>query len=344
MITYDVFEKNIKNNIINNSYVFCGHDEDLIKESVELLNKKVLNTGLRELNYIRFDGNNVNFEEILNASETMPFMGEKKIVEIFRGNFLADKSDSAGTKMYNDIKEYLKNIPSYTIIIIYYVFPDKRDTPKKNKKIMALDKITTVVNIEKLKKDKFLRKVQDIFIEKNKEIGNLELRYFCEKVPNNFNIINNEVDKLISYTIDRKITKEDINLLIPAKSEEDIFDLVDLISQKKVEKAIDVLDEILFKSDQHMLIIISIENQFRRLYEIKLGLQKGKKLNDFVSEFRLPSFVCEKLINLCRKFSIKELGEIIKLCIETEVRLKSTTVDKRMELELLIINTVMIKK
>ncbi len=344
MITYDAFEKNIKKGNFENSYVFCGLDEDLIKESVNSLVNGVIDKSLRDLNYIRYDGNNVTFDEILNATETMPFMGEKKVVEIFRANFLGDKSDSQGTKLYNELKEYFKDLPSYTVLIFYYVFPDKRDTPKKNKKIMALDKLTNVVHIEKLKKDKFIKKVQEIFITKNKEIGNVELRYFCEKVPNDFNIINNEINKIIDYTIDRKITKEDINLMLPTKSEDDIFDLVDLISQKKVEKAIDVLDDILYKSDSHILIIISIENQFRRLYEIKLGIEGGKKLNDFISEYRLPSFVCEKLIGLCRKFSIKELGQIMKLCIDTEVRLKSSTVDKKMELELLLINIVMLKK
>ena len=58
----------------------------------------------------------------------------------------------------------------------------------------------------------------------------------------------------------------------------------------------------------------------------------------------MPSFVGEKLINLSNKFSLKQLSELIKLCVETEVKLKSSTLDKRMELELLLIKTVTVKK
>lgn len=344
MITHDILEKNIKANKIDGSYIFCGQDEELIKDAINGLIKPYVNDEFSDLNYIKIDGNTVTSESIINACETMPFMGEKKVIQVFRANFLKDKSDSNNEKVYKDIKEYLKDIPPYSMLIMYYVFDDKRDTPKKNKKLMALDKITTIVHCDKLKKDRFIKKVAEIFEEKKKNIGAIELRYFCEKVPNNFDIIRNEVEKLISYTLDRDIKRADIDKLIPNKSEDDIFDLVDLISQRKIDKAIDVMDEILFKADQHMLIIISIENQFKKLYRIKVNLQNGKNINDIVSELKVPSFVGEKLINLSNKFSLKQLSELIKLCVETEVKLKSSTLDKRMELELLLIKTVTVKK
>ena len=227
---------------------------------------------------------------------------------------------------------------------MYYVFNDKRETPKKNKKLMSLNKITSIVYFEKLKRDKFAKKVEEIFQEKKGKIGKIELRYFCERVANNFDIVNREIDKLIAYTNGREIKREDINKLLPPKNEEDIFDLVDLISQRKIDKAMDLIDELLFRADQHMLIITSIENQFKRLYTIKIGVMTGKKIEDFVKEFRLPSFVCEKMINLSNKFSLKQLKELIRLCMKTEEKLKSSNVDKKMELEMLLVGTLTIKK
>ncbi|MBD7909807.1 MULTISPECIES: DNA polymerase III subunit delta [Clostridium] len=344
MITYDTFENEIKNKTIKNSYIFCGGDEELIKEGIDFLVKPIVKDGFEDLNYTRLDGLTTTMDDIMNACETMPFMGEKKVVLVYRANFLRDKSDSSATKIYNELKEYLRDVPEFTVIILYYVFNDKRENPKKNKKLMALDKITEIVHFDKLKRDRFVKKVEDVFREKEKEIGKFELRFFCERVQNNFNIIRREVDKLIDYTNGRSIKKEDIEKLIPSKSEEDIFDLVDLISQRKIEKAIDIMDELLFKADQHMLIITSIESQFKKLYNIKLGMEKGKRVNDFVAELKVPSFVCEKLMNLSSKFSRRQLEELVKLSVDTEARLKSSGVDKTMELELLLLNTLMIKK
>lgn len=344
MITYDELEKDIKNKTIKNSYIFCGSDDELIKEGIDGISKQVVLEGMEDLNYIKIDGLNTSIDAIVNACETMPFMGDKKFVLVSRANFLREKTDSQGTKLYNEMKNYLKDLPPYTVLIMYYTFNDKRETAKKNKKLMALDKITTIVHFDKLKRDRFVKKVEGIFNEKGKAIGKVELGFFCERVQNNFNIIKLEIDKLIDYTDGRDITKRDIEKLIAPRSEDDVFDLVDLISQRKIEKAIDIMDELLFKADQHMLIVTSIENQFKKLYGIKVGMKQGKRVNDFMSELHVPAFVCEKLMNLSNKFSMRQLEGLIKLCVETEGKIKSTGVDKTMELELLLLNTLMIKR
>ena len=344
MITYDVLENDVKKNSLKNSYIFCGLDEELIKEEIKLISKPFITDGLGDLNYIKLDGLTITADYIKNACETMTLMIEKKLLIVYRANFLKEKSDSTGNSIFKEIKEYLKDMPPYTILIMYYIFSDKRETPRKNKKLMSLDKITSIVYFEKLKRDKFNKKVEEIFQEKKGKIGKIELRYFCERVANNFDIVNREIDKLLAYTNGREIKREDINKLLPPKNEEDIFDLVDLISQRKIDKAIDIMDELLFRADQHMLIITSIENQFKRLYKIKIGVINGKKTDDFVKELKLPAFVCEKMINLSNKFSLRQLKELIRLCMKTEEKLKSSSTDKKMELEMLLVETLMIKK
>lgn len=343
MITIDVLESEIKKNSIANGYVFCGLDEELIKSSIDPIIKKVLDKDFLDLNFIKIDGLTSTFDEIENACETLPFFGDKKVVLVYRANFLKDKPDKEGAKTYTEILKYIKDLPQHTILIMYYLFNDKRDTPKKNKKLSTLDKYVKVVHCDKLKKDKYYKKIEDIFKENGRTIGKVQLKYFADKVQNNFDIIKREIDKLDCYALGRELTKEDIDKLIPNKSEDDIFDLVEYISLRKVEKAIDLLDELLFKADQHMLIISSIGNHFKRLYEIKIYLLKGKKLEFFISKYRLPQFVCEKLMNQASKFSLKQLNQLIKVCVNTEIKLKSSTTDKQMEMELMLFKTFMIK-
>lgn len=344
MINYEVYEKEVEKGNIKNGYIFCGLDEELIKDGIDLIIKKQIDENLKELNLIKIDGMNTNFDDIMNACETMPFMGEKKIVLVYRANFLQDKSDSSSTKTYNELKSYVTDIPPYTTLIMYYICKDKRDKPNKNKKLIPLGKTTVVVYCDKLKRDKYIKKVGDIFKDNGKAIGRTELMYFCDKVQNNFDIIKREVDKLIAYSEGREIKKQDIDLLISNSNEDDIFDLVELIAQKKIDRAIDVMKDILYKSDQHMLIINAIEKHFSRLYEIKIGMVEGKRVDNFISELRLPQFVCEKLMGQSGRFTEKQLMELVKLCVDTERKLKSTGLDKTMEMEFLLINTLTVKK
>lgn len=344
MINYEVYEQEIEKGNMKNGYVFCGLDEELIKDGINLIIKREVSEEFKELNLIRIDGMNTNFDNIMNACETMPFMSEKKVVVVYRASFLQDKSDSTGTKIYNDIKNYVSNMPPYTILIMYYLLSDKRDKPNKNKKLTPISKYFPIVYCDKLKRDKYLKKVSEVFKEKGKQIGRVELIYFSEKVQNNFDVIKREADKLISYCEGREIKKEDIDLLISSSNEEDIFDLVELIAVRKIDKAIDIMKDVLYKSDQHMLIISSIEKHFLRLYEIKFKIAQGKKVDDLVAEYRLPPFVCEKLMAQTSRFTEKQLMELIKLCVKTETKLKSAGIDKTMEMEFLLINTLTVKK
>lgn len=339
----EAFEDELKKSNISNGYVFCGLDEELIKESVNSIVNKIIDKEFIDLNYIRLDGMQTTFSDIENACETMPFFSDRKVVLVYRANFLKDKADKDGAKVYGDVSKYIKDLPSYTVLIMYYLFNDKRDTPKKNKKLTTLDKYLKVVHCDKLKKDKYYKKVEDLFKERGRTVGKVQLRYFADKVQNNFNIIKREIDKLDNYATGRDITKDDIDKLILNKSEDDIFDLVDYISVRRVEMALDLLDELLFKADQHMLIIASIQNHFKRLYEMKVYLGKGKRSDFFMTKYRLPQFICEKLINQCSKFTLKQLQQLIKICVETENKLKSATVEKQTEMELMLFKSFMVK-
>ena len=168
MINIDGFESELKKGDIGSGYVFCGLDEELIKENINILVKKLVPDEFMTLNYERLDGLTTTFNDIENACETMPFFGEKKAIVVYRANFLKDKTDKEGAKLYSEISEYVKNLPPYAVLIMYYLFNDKRDTPKKNKKLGTLDKYIKVVHCDKLKKDKYYKKIEDIFKENGK--------------------------------------------------------------------------------------------------------------------------------------------------------------------------------
>ena len=93
MINYEVYESEVEKGKINNGYIFCGLDEELIKDAIELIVKRTIQDDFKDLNLIRIDGMNTTFDEIMNACETLPFMSEKKVVIIYRANFLQEKTD-----------------------------------------------------------------------------------------------------------------------------------------------------------------------------------------------------------------------------------------------------------
>lgn len=338
LVDFVELEQDIKRNKIHNCYVFCGVDEVLIKESIELISKKVLEGPLKDLNYVEFDGTTVDMEQVVNTANTVPFMSEKKLIVIYRSNFLGETEDRESTKRFEAIMEYIKNSANHCVLIMYYIFGDSREKPSK--RIKKLEKDAYVVKFDKLKGAALEKKVKSLFDAENKEIGKLELKLFCDYVENNMYIIQNEVQKLCSYAYDKEIQKEDILKLLPAKSDNDIFNLVDNISQKKVEKALDILNELLFKGEKVPYILFMVERQVNILLQLKIGLEEGKNKDTLARELSLNPYICEKMIIQSRKFTVNSIRKALEACLNTEEVLKSASVDSKTEMELLIINAI----
>ncbi|MFR5266000.1 DNA polymerase III subunit delta [Clostridium sp.] len=340
MIDLLKLEDDIKSGNIKNSYVLCGTDEFLMKESVDKIISASIDKSFLDLNLAKFDGNNLNFDEFMNACETLPFMADRRAVVMARINFLRDKCDNENKAFYEKAKDYFINPPSSTLVIGYLLLNDKRERANKFKKIIDLDKKgCIIVLVDKLKGVRLTNKIENIFKEQGKDIGKIELKYFSEMVENNFDIIEREVDKLINFTEGREITKEDINLMLPKTSEDDMFDLIEFISQKKANKAIDLINELISKGEDVFSILRLIQEQLKKLYITKVCLEKGKRLDDISRELKLPSFVVEKLINQSRKFKDGAIKKALNISLETEKRLKSQSyLDKKTEIELMVIN------
>ena len=343
MIGYEELQNELKKSIIHNCYIFCGMEEQLIKESVKSICNKTISGDFFDLNYAKFDGTNVEFETILNACETMPFMNDKRVVVIYRANFLSDNKNKASgvdsnEETFKSLSKYIENLPAHCILIMYYIYQGDRE--KMSNKVKKLQQKVCVGEFNKLKGMMLEKKVKLIFDEIGKDIGKAELALFCSIVDNNVEVATGEIEKLCAYTLGREIKKEDIIFLLPRKSDNDIFDLVDYISQKKAEKALGILNELIFRGEKSTVVLSMIERQFKLIFLIKLGLENGKTKENLSSELKLHPYICEKMIMQSRKFTVKGLQKALMSCLETEKTLKSSSFDGKTEMELLIINTL----
>ncbi|BAH05857.1 DNA polymerase III subunit delta [Clostridium kluyveri] len=342
MIDVFTFEKNLKKAQIENCYLFCGIDEFIIKENIRKLVQKSIKTDFADFNYIKFDGSSLeSFDPVINACETLPFMSDKKVVLVYRAAFIGDEQNGKSKLSYefNSIQNYLKNVPEHCILILYYLFKNKRD--KISKKIYGLDKYLCIVRTDKVKGYQLENKVQEFFDERVKNIKKVDLRIFCSLMnDNNLNMIENEVEKLCCYTYGRDIEREDIKKVFLKSSEEDIFDLVNAISNKKIKDALHILNELIYGGAKISYILSMIERQFNILLKIKLYLEYGSTKKEAMEKLNIKSeYGYSVMLSQSKKFTLNQLKRAVEMCLNTEEKLKSLSTDERIEMELLIINT-----
>mgnify|MGYP000930039710 FL=1 len=339
MVDVFTFEKNLKKGNIENCYLFCGIDEFVIKENIRKLVGKIIKPDFIEFNYIKFDGSSLeSFDPVINACETLPFMSEKKVVLVYRASFFGEDKNKLSTE-FKTIHSYLKNLPKHCILIFYYVFKSKRDKP--GRKIYSVDKDICVVKADKVKGKQLENKVQEFFYERGKDIKKLDLRIFCSLMnENNLSIIENEVEKLCCYTYGRNIEREDMKKMFLRGSDEDIFDLVNAISDKKIKDALHMLNELMYKGYKISYVLSMVERQFNLLFKIKICLEERITKEEIMKELNIKSeYGYSIMVKQSKKFTINQLKKAVELCLNTEKRIKSSSIDEKTEMELLIINT-----
>ena len=317
-------------------------DERLIIEEVNTIIKSAVGNSFIELNLFKFDGSSIsNFEDVINACQTFPFMSEKKVVLISRANFLEDSkseySKAGDEKLFKKLLDYVDKVPEHCIFIVYMVFRNKRD--KSTDRIKKLEKKTEVKKIEKATGIRLETKVIELFKLRNKEIGKIELKAFINKMQEgSLTVINNEVEKLCCYVGEREIKREDINYLFAETNDDDIFDLINPLSQRKAKDALKILDELLFKGGKINYILNMVERHFMLLLKIKLYIQSGRDKEYISKEFKLSPYRYDIISNQSRRFTDKQLERVVDLCLDSEKKMKTSPIDDKTELELLIIS------
>ncbi|SFA75399.1 DNA polymerase III subunit delta [Clostridium frigidicarnis] len=337
----DDLEKSLKDKQIYNAYIFYGMDEGQIKETIEEMVDIIVDPNFKDLNYMRLDGMNFEMTQFINACETLPFMAEKRVVEAFRLEHLRSKPKEKTSKELKDLIAYVKNMPEYTVFIGYYILKDKRE---KNRELDRLKGNIAVIKVEDLKGDRLYKKVQKIFYNKNVEIGKNELRYFVDRVDKDLNIINMEIEKLISYTYGRTIKKEDINMLLPITKDEDVFDLVDAISTNRTQRALMLCNDLIFKGNKETAILAMIERQFDLLLKARAKVKNRQSPDEFSKEFGLHPYVAKNLMEQSKKFNEKQLKNCLEVCLRGESRMKSSGSNNKIEIEMVLVDCARTKK
>lgn len=322
---------------MKNCLLYYGTDEGLIKELIHNMKIKDLDINFSELNDIYIDGRTVTPDEIINACETLPVFSDKKIVTVFRAMFFKEKPDNHDKIVYEALNKYIKNVPDFCTLIFYYILENPREKVKISKSFQGNAEINKV---NSLKGEELLKKVARIFEKKGMKVDKVLLNLFCNHTDTSLYSINNEIEKIWAYSQGRPITKEILFNIMPGKNDDDIFALVDAIAAKKLEQALDIFNELIFKGVYPNMILSMVERQFRMIYSIKVKYPNHKSKEDICKEFNIIDFIFEKIRKIVGKFTEEEIARIFNYCLDCEKKIKTNTIDPKMEVEFLIIKAI----
>lgn len=140
-----------------------------------------------------------------------------------------------------------------------------------------------------------------------------------------------EIEKIAAYAKGDKVTTADVDAVANHIPEAVVFEMTELIAQKKYNSALAVLAELLAdKNNEPIMIMAVLGQQMRKLYAAKLAQEKGLGTKYVMEVCALKyDYIASKLMAAARGFGLQQLKDSVKLCADADYKMKSSSIESR---------------
>lgn len=302
-------------------YFFYGDEDYNIELEIENMRSK-LNQDFISMNFQVLD--NPEYSELITALRTPPMMFGNMLVVINAEKYLTSQKNYFEDSELADIEDALKNNPDSLDIVFVVKLP--RDKGKKPDSRRKLYKILSKFNTKEFPVFKTY-KTADIaeWIKKRAKSKDLVLKedainLLIEHIGNNLRQFDGELDKLklIAYpekTVTQKMVQE------IAVSNEDLFNITDLIMKNRKDKALLEFKKLTDK--KHPLEILSaIQTMLRKwiILKIKANSCTPAELSRLTG---MHEFVVKQTLTKLKNTSAADLVCLKENLFEAECKIKS---------------------
>ncbi|MDU4602390.1 MAG: DNA polymerase III subunit delta, partial [Staphylococcus warneri] len=222
-------------------------------------------------------------------------------------------------------------------LIIFEVYQNKLDERKKLTK--ALKKNGQLKKVEQMSEEEIKKWIQSKLNENYKDIKQDALNLFIELTGVNFNIVSQELDKLMLFLGDRPtINKDDVHQIINRSLEQNVFLLTEYIQKRQKNKAIQLVKDLINMKEEPIKLLALITSNYRLYYQCKILNQKGYSGQQIAKTVNVHPYRVKLALGQVRHYQLEDLLNIINSCAETDYKLKSSYMDKHLILELFILS------
>jgi DNA polymerase-3 subunit delta len=304
------------------TYFFYGEDEWGLKEAIDKLVVRFGEKNSTDLDVIYIDGSNLSSETLKTEKMTVGFFQDKRLI-IIEDLFANRKSIEV-----EKIVEVLARKEENTIIVVVeYKKIDRRTVLFKNliKKTSHKDYSSPsgIELAERIRKRATLR---------NSKITPAIANELARILQNDTLRLKNEVDKLATLRFGDEIRKEDIEDLVIADLNPNIFNLTEQLARRNFQSSIKSFCQLSAAGINENYILTMITWQFRQLLIIRDLLDHGQKT---AQGSGISPFVFNKSLPIASGYRFSELKKIYQLLLESDYAIKTGTLPTEFALKIL---------
>ncbi len=290
-------------------FLLVGGDSFLRKKLRDSLVERALTPGLREMNFSQFYGGEEGAERAVDACLEYPCFSERRVVLFLQ----ADKMKKKEMALWPSY--FAKPQPS-TVLILE---ADKLDG--RFEWVKCVKKYGTVLEIPEPNGGEVLSWVQKCFSREGKQVTQEVMTRMIDWIGPSFSALQQAVIQVCLFVGDAsEVRVEDIETLLVKVSEENIFALLDGLSQGQGREVHRALDRLLEAGEPPLRLLALLYRQIGILLALKFeGTEAVLRL------FRMSPYSVKKYENQVKSLGKKLHYGLLRPLAEADQKLKGST-------------------
>lgn len=314
------------------NYVIYGEEKLLMEQKLDQL-KKQYHISEEEMNMMTYWCNETPIKDIIEDALTPPFLTEYKMIVLKSPLFLTtQKQKDVSEQDVKQLMDYLSQDNPSTIFVIYH---DQKNFDERKKIVKTLRKEIKFFEFNKMDYHQLYKATHQAIKARGCQIDDDALDLFLSRMPDDLLEISQEVNKICLYS--SHITRDDIDVMVSKKVEENVFELTNAILNKDTARCISIYKDLMLKNEEPVKLIVLIANSLRLLYQVKLLDRKGYNDQEIAKILSLNPYRLKYIRKDGSKYEIGELLEAIQALSDLDVSVKTGKMNRYKGLELFLV-------
>jgi len=149
-------------------------------------------------------------------------------------------------------------------------------------------------------------------------------------------LIDNEIRKLVDYSDRKMINEKDIDVIVKANLDSNIFKTIDALGGNNKKQALELMHNHLEKGEDPFYIFSMFVYQFRNMLKISDLNERGMREHEISKSAKLHPFVVKKGLAQVRNFPFSRLKQIYGKIGAVDLMIKTGKIDIELALDKLV--------
>lgn len=333
------FKSSLKNDQISGIYLFSGEEDYLVRYYLKTLRDKIAgDEAFAIFNNPVFDGEEIDFSQIIEAVKAPPMMSDFKLIEWRHADFT-----KLNDGKLEQLDELVEICGEYSYSIVAFTAVDGGVDLGTQKKPSAFfkrfnDKIN-ILYFEKSTENQLYAWLKKHFDSQGVTVGLDTVKALVFRSGRSMDVLAGEVDKLCALALSHGksfVTPEDVNEVASSTPECDTFALSNAIIERNKPKAYLALEEMKLRRVEPTIIMGMVAKTFDDLTSISHLLDEGCDAIEIEKLLGMNKYKLKMYIPAAKKYGTARLNDIVGALAEADAGSKYGGVTGYTAIELFI--------